>query len=90
MLFMFYHSFGPEGIVYPGAIPDDVWVKRGLCAAVLLFTTIISIVGAGAFGKVVLLFLAIVCICTFTVLWSYFGFFTTRYYFTLIVNFRNC
>ena len=73
-----YYSFGPDGIVVQGVFPDDIWVKRGLMAAVLLLTTIISIVGPGAFGKVVLGFLAIVCICTFTVIWSYFGFFTKR------------
>ena len=80
---IFRFSFGPDGIVvipgYPeGIFPDDIWVKRGLMAAVLVVTTVISIVGPGAFGKVVLGFLAIVCICTFTVIWSYFGFFTKR------------
>ena len=73
-----YYSFGPDGIVVQGVFPDDIWVKRGLMAAVLVLTTVISIVGPGAFGKVVLGFLAIVCICTFTVIWSYFGFFTKR------------
>ena len=75
---IFQNSFGPDGIVHEGIFPDDIWVKRGLMAAVLVVTTVISIVGPGAFGKVVLGFLAIVCICTFTVIWSYFGFFTKR------------
>ena len=72
-------SIGPNGIIYEGLlVPDSQWVELGINWAILVFVTLVGIVGPSIFGKFILLFLFVVIVCTFTVIWSFFGFFTQR------------
>ena len=56
------------------------WIELGLNWLLLVLITCVAIVGPGMFGKFILLFLLVVVVCTLTVMWSFFGFFTTRSY----------
>ena len=56
------------------------WIEVGMNWLLLIVITVVAVVGPSIFGKFILLFLLVVIICTVTVLWSFFGFFTTRSY----------